>query len=194
MIIGLTGGMGCGKSTAARMFEAAGFMRIDSDSIVRETVLTDPAVMAVLRERWGESVFAADGSIERALLAERVFGNESDRQWLEQLVHPRVFAAWRDRLASAPCGRWVIEVPLLFEQRLENWFDFIGCVACAPEQQLARLEQRGLRRPLAEQRITQQLPLAHKIEHSDFVLTNDGSTDFLQKQVDQFVAGLDSGV
>lgn len=193
MIIGLTGGMGCGKSTAAGMFEAAGFMRIDADAVVRETVLTDPAVKAALRERWGESVFAADASVDRALLAERVFGSEMDRQWLEELVHPRVFAVWRDRLASAPDGRWVIEVPLLFEQRLENWFDFIGCVACAPEQQLARLEQRGLRRPLAAQRITQQLPLAHKIEHSDFVLMNDGSTDFLQKQVDQFVAGLVAG-
>ncbi len=193
MIIGITGGIGCGKSTAARMFEAAGFRWIDSDAIVRETVLTDPAVKEALRERWVDAVFTADGSVDRALLAERVFCNQTDRRWLETLVHPRVFAVWRDRLASAPRGRWVIEVPLLFEQRLENWFDFIGCVACAPEQQLARLEQKGLRRPLAEQRITQQLPLAHKIEHSDFVLTNDGSTDFLQKQVDQFVTALTSG-
>lgn len=192
MIIGITGGIGCGKSTAARMFETAGFTLIDSDAIVHETVLTDPAVKLALRERWGDKVFAADGSVDRAQLAERIFGSEKDRRWLEELVHPRVFTVWRERLASAPYGRWVIEVPLLFEQSLENWFDFIGCVACAPEQQLARLERRGLRRPLAEQRITQQLPLAHKIEHSDFVLTNDASTDFLQKQVDQFVAALAS--
>lgn len=194
MIIGITGGMGCGKSTATRMFETAGFTRIDSDAVVRETVLAEPTVKSALRERWGNAVFADDASVDRQQLAERVFGSEMDRRWLEALVHPRVFAVWRERLASAPHGHWVIEVPLLFEQSLENWFDFIGCVSCAPEQQLARLEQRGLRRPLAEQRITQQLPLAHKLEHSDFVLTNDGSTDFLQKQVDQFVAALVSGV
>jgi dephospho-CoA kinase len=150
-------------------------------------------VKAALRERWGDAVFSADASVDRAQLAGRIFGSEPDRRWLEALVHPRVFAVWRERLATAPHGRWVIEVPLLFEQSLENWFDFIGCVACAPEQQLARLEQRGLRRPLAERRITQQLPLAHKIEHSDFVLTNDGSTDFLQKQVDQLIAALGAG-
>jgi dephospho-CoA kinase len=84
----------------------------------------------------------------------------------------------------------VVEVPLLFEKQLENWFDFIACVTCAPEQQLTRLEQRGLARALAAQRISKQLPLVRKIELSDFVLLNDGSAEFLQKQVDLLVAAL----
>lgn len=188
MIIGVTGGMGCGKSTVARMVEAAGFRRIDADAIVREQVLTDPTVKAALQARWGEEVLRPDGAVDRARVADKIFADETERRWLESLVHPRVFAAWREQLATDPAGRWVIEVPLLFEQRLENWFDFIVCVACAPEQQLTRLEQRGLPRPLAGQRITQQLPLAHKIEHSDFVLWNDGSTAFLQSQVDRLLA------
>lgn len=190
MIIGVTGGMGCGKSTVTGMCEAAGFKRIDTDAIVREQVLADPAVQAALRARWGGAVFAADGAVDRARVAERIFADTAERHWLEALVHPRVYAAWRERLATDPAGRWVIEVPLLFEQGLENWFDFILCVACSPDQQLNRLEQRGLPRPLAGQRITQQLPLAHKMEHSDFVLWNDGSVDFLQRQVDRVLSAL----
>ncbi len=188
MIIGLTGGIGCGKSSAVRMFASAGFDFIDSDAVVRERVLTDEAVQAALRARWGDLVFCTEGAVDRGRVAEKVFASEEERQWLEALVHPRVYAVWRERLAEAPRARWVVEVPLLFEQRLENWFDFIVCVACAPAQQLARLEQRGLPRPLAEQRINQQLPLAHKIEHSDFVLWNDGTPGFLQKQVVRLIA------
>ena len=84
----------------------------------------------------------------------------------------------------------MIEVPLLFEKHLENWFDFTICVASSPALQLARLEQRGIPRPLAEQRISKQLPLATKIELSDIVLWNDGSISFLQKEVDIMTANL----
>ena len=114
----------------------------------------------------------------------------ADRLWLEELTHPRVFDYWRGQLEAAPTANWVIEVPLLFEKQLENWFDFIVCVACSPAQQLARLEQKGLPGPLAEQRISKQLPLAHKTEHSDFVLWNDGSTEFLRAQVATLIAAL----
>ncbi len=190
MKLGITGGIGCGKSTVTGMLAAAGFVRIDSDALVRDQVLTAPPVQASLRDRFGDGIFRADGTVDRAQLAERVFNRDEDRLWLEELTHPQVFALWWRQLATAPQGRWVIEVPLLFEKQLENWFDFTICVASAPEQQLARLEQRGLSRPLAEQRISKQLPLAHKIELSDFVLWNDGSTTFLQKQVDLLIAAL----
>ena len=182
MIAGITGGMGCGKSTVARFFEARGYRRLDSDQIVREEILTDPAVVETLRIRYGEAVVGPDNRIDRQVLSARVFSDDSERKWLEELTHPRVYAAWRAALATAPSVRWVVEVPLLFENGLENWFDFTVCVACAPAQQLARLEQRGLPRALAGQRISKQLPLARKIERSDFVLWNEGSPTFLEAQ------------
>lgn len=194
MILGITGGMGCGKSTAAGLLAEAGFLRIDSDALVKNHVLVLPGVCAELRAHFGPDIFNHDGSVDRGRLAERIFANEADRLWLEDLTHPRVFDYWRGQLGAAPQANWVIEVPLLFEKQLENWFDFIVCVACAPEQQLARLEQRGLPGPLAEQRITKQLPLAHKIEHSDFVLWNDGSVAFLRSQVDVLIARLPKSV
>jgi dephospho-CoA kinase len=190
MIAGITGGVGCGKSTVARALELRGFRRVDSDHIVRERVLVDPAVISALRGRFGEGVLLPDGTVNRTFLASRVFPEDSEREWLEDLTHPRVFAAWRSAFATEPAARWAVEVPLLFEKGLENWFDFTICVACAPAQQLARLEQRGLPRVLAGQRISKQLPLARKIELSDFVLWNEGSPTFLESQVDRLADAL----
>jgi dephospho-CoA kinase len=193
MTLGITGGMGCGKSTAAALFEAKGFIRVDSDRLVRDEVFKEPDVLAQIAGRFGSDVLLADGSVNRARLAQQVFADDAALLWLEELTHPRLFALWRERFAKQPAGRWAVEVPLLFEKNLENWFDFTVCVACAPAQQLARLEQRGLQHALAEQRISKQLPLARKIELADFVLWNEGSAQFLQDQVDQLVQALPSG-
>ena len=190
MIAGITGGLGCGKSTVARLCERRGFRRLDSDALVRERVLTSPGVKEALGVRFGDEVFSADGTVNRPVLAERVFADDAARLWLEELTHPAVFALWREAFAAAPEARWVVEVPLLFEKALENWFDFTVCVACAPAEQLARLEQRGLPRVLAGQRISKQLPLARKIELADFVLWNDGSPQFLEAQVDRLIEAL----
>ena len=190
MILGLTGGMGCGKTTAAEMLERRGFRRIDSDALVRAEILTDPEVAAAIGARFGHSVLAADGRVVRSRLAEVVFADHAALRALEQLVHPRLFVRWRALLAGAPAAAWVIETPLLFENQLENWFDFTVCVASDSAVQLTRLEHRGLSRALAEQRISKQLPLARKIELADFVLLNDGPPDFLQQQIDRLIPAL----
>jgi dephospho-CoA kinase len=190
MKLGITGGIGCGKSTAAALLEAAGFRRLDSDALVRDRILTSPAVKQALAERYGTAMLRADGTVDRSAVAARVFADEGELRWLEDLVHPPLYAIWRATFAVETSVDWVVEVPLLFEKRLENWFDFTICVASAPAQQLARLEQRGLSRALAEQRISKQLPLAQKIELADFVLWNDGTPEFLSDQVRRLVDSL----
>ena len=190
MILGLTGGFGCGKSTAAKLFAEWGFRHIDSDIIVRERVLPSEPVTTALRGRYGERVFLPTGQVDRPALAKIVFADNLERIWLENLTHPGFFDIARGLLREEPGCDWVMEVPLLYEISLENWFDFTVCVACDGISQLARLEQRGLDRALAEQRISKQLPLARKIELSDFVLWNDGSTGFLKSQVDRIVTSL----
>jgi dephospho-CoA kinase len=189
MILGLTGGMGGGKSTAAGLFEEAGFRRIDSDRIVRDELLVAPLVVAKIAERFPD-VVNADGEVQRPLLAKRIFGNDADRLWLEELLHPLVYERWRELLATAPKDRWVIEVPLLFEQGLENWFDFIVCVSTSSANQLARLIERGIPQSLAGQRISKQLPLALKLEKADFVLSNDGTLEALRLQVNHLATRL----
>jgi dephospho-CoA kinase len=190
MIVGLTGGIGCGKSTAARALRVRGFRLVDSDVLIHEQVLTSPGIIEAIAVRYGRDVLDRAGAVDRAKLAQRIFADDRERLWLESQTHPALFVIWRNTLATAPKDLWIFEVPLLFEQALENWFDFTVCVACSPKQQLVRLEQRGLSRELAGQRISKQLPLAQKIELADMVLWNDGSAAFLQDQVDTLVASL----
>lgn len=190
MILGLTGGMGCGKTTTAGMLAAHGFAALDSDAIIRTRLLTDKEVVAAIREYFGAGVLAESGAVDRGRVARRVFTDEAALRWLEDLLHPRLYAYWRAAFAAERNKSWVVEVPLLFEKSLQNWFDFTVCVASHPAVQLARLEQRGLPPPLARQRISMQLPLAQKIELVDFVLLNDGSPDFLREQVVRLVNSL----
>jgi len=188
MMLGLTGGIGCGKSTAARFFEEAGFRRIDTDEIIRKEVLLRPEVEAAIAQHYGPQTLTAKGRVDRPAVAKIVFADEAALRWLEDLLHPRLYEILRARLAEASSVDYVVEVPLLFEKHLENWFDFTVCVATTSQLQLARLEQRGLPRALAEQRISKQLPLAHKLELADYVLLNDGSPDFLRDQIRKLVA------
>lgn len=179
--------MGCGKSSVAKLLEQRGYRRLDSDEIVRADILCRPEVLAAIRGRFGAGVCDEEGRLHRGRLAARVFADEAERRWLEDLVHPLLYAVWRERLAAEPTEAWVFEVPLLFEKGLENWFDFIVCVTTTPDQQYARLEARGITREQAEARISKQLPLARKTELSDYVIGNEGSPEFLARQVDLLV-------
>jgi dephospho-CoA kinase len=190
MKIGLTGGLGCGKSTAARFFAEAGFRRIDTDEVIKTEVLPQPEVVAAIAHHFGPQTLTSAGQVDRAAVAKIVFADEAALRWLEDLLHPRLFAILRTRLAEAPAADYVVEVPLLFEKQLENWFDFTVCVATTSHLQIARLEERGLPKALAEQRISKQLPLAQKLELADYVVLNDGSPDFLRDQINQLVAQL----
>jgi dephospho-CoA kinase len=190
MKLGLTGGIGCGKSTAARFFAEAGFRCIDTDELIKNEVLLQPDVVVAIAAHFGPQTLTAAGQVDRAAVAKIVFADETALRWLEDLLHPRLFEILRKRLAEDPAADYVVEVPLLFEKQLENWFDFTVCVATTSLLQIARLEERGLPKALAEQRISKQLPLAQKLELADYVVLNDGSPDFLRDQINRLVAQL----
>lgn len=183
LIVGLTGGMGTGKSTAAVMFADRGFSRLDADQLIRDELLASPEVVQAIRARLGDAMIAADGRVRRDKVAERVFADPEALAWLEDLLHPRLLARWREIFSSARETAFIVEVPLLFEKSLENWFDFIVCVTADSPTQLRRLEQRGVPPEQARQRLVKQLPLARKCELADHVLLNDGSPEFLREQV-----------
>lgn len=190
MLIGLTGGIGCGKSSASACFERRGFRVRDTDRIVREQVLPSAEVLAAAVERWGEVVRNGQGLLDRARVAEIVFGDVVERRWWESVVHPRVGPVWRADVAAAPGSDWVVEVPLLFEAGLEKGFDFVVCVGANPSTQRARVVARGMAPAQAEQRIASQLPLAKKLQDAHVVLWNDGTPAFLDAQVAAFVGAL----
>ncbi|TAG28459.1 MAG: dephospho-CoA kinase, partial [Verrucomicrobia bacterium] len=173
MLIGLTGGIGCGKSSAARAFASLGFSVRDTDRIVREQVLSNPEVLAAAISRWGAAIIDADRALDRATVARHVFSDVKERLWWEAVIHPRVRAIWRSEVASDPARHWVIEIPLLFEAKLEKGFDFVVVVGVDPCTQLARVTARGMSLAQAEQRIASQLPLASKLNYAHVVLWNE---------------------
>ncbi len=183
LIVGLTGGMGTGKSTAAALFAEQGFRRLDADQIIREELLPRPEIIGAIRARLGDAVLGADGQVRRDKVAEKVFANAAELAWLEELLHPPLYARWREIFAAAEGEAFIVEVPLLFEKGLENWFDFTVCVTTDSATQSRRLEQRGVPPEQARQRLVKQLPLARKCELADHVLLNDGSPEFLREQV-----------
>lgn len=183
MLIALTGGIGCGKSTASTIFKQFDFEVLDTDQIVRDHVLRQPEVLETARRRWGGGVIDASGHLCRPVVAEKIFGDPIERAWWENVVHPLVGFRWRSLVTEKPLANWLVEIPLLFENHLEKEFDFVICVGANPNIQVSRIVTRGLSVTQAEQRIAAQMPLASKIKTSHFVLWNDGSLDFLKRQI-----------
>ncbi|MBT4223971.1 MAG: dephospho-CoA kinase [Opitutae bacterium] len=182
MKVGITGGIACGKSVILGMFAEAGWQTLSADSIVHELLNQDQEVYKAVVAGLGKEVIGADGTLDKKEIADIVFSNTDKRIWLEGLLHPRVHEQWTASVAKKPDQNWAVEIPLLFEKKLEKHFNLVVCLACSQKTQLSRLCSRGLSEANAKARITCQAPLAEKIEKSDIVLSNTGSLDFLRKQ------------
>ncbi len=187
--VGLTGGIACGKSMAARMMAKKGAYVVDADQLAREVVEPgEPAYREILA--WlGDSVLTETGALDRQVLADVVFHDQAALAVLNSIVHPRVlklFAAQSHLLAEKdPRGILVWEVPLLFESGLQSAVHLTVVVASSEENQLWRLQSRnGFTRADALLRIASQLPLEQKIKAADYVLFNNDTPLDLQRQVD----------
>ena len=193
MKVGLTGGIGCGKSTVVGLFREAGWRTIESDALVRELLEQDAEVLAALRERWGSAVFSSEGLVDRAAIAEWVFSDEAELKWLETLLHPKVRKSWEALVESDPLANWLVEIPLLFEKRLETAFDFTVCVSSPPDVVENRMVARGYTGEQIEQRRQRQMPLVDKIGRADHHISNAGSLEFLKRQTTRLIELITSG-
>ena len=187
MLLGLTGGIGAGKSTALAAFAQLGCPTLSSDAIVHALYL-EPEVRAAVVERFGPGVLGGDGEVDRSALGARVFADDADRRWLEQLLHPRVSAAlerWRgEQEAAHPGALLVHEVPLLYEAGVADRYDAVVLITAPAELRSARRpEQFG-------QRAAMQLPEAEKAAQADHVYVNDGTPAELERWVADLVARL----
>ena len=191
MKIGLTGGIACGKSVVLEMFKEAGWHTLSADTLVHELLDHDPEVIEAVISKFGVEVKASDASLNKKAIAKVVFADSQQREWLEGLLHPLVRKRWTSALDEEPDKNWVVEIPLLFEKKLEKDFDLVVCLSSSRENQLERLQSRGMNEADAEARIASQAPLAEKIEKSDFVLTNTGSLNFLRKQFQILIESLE---
>lgn len=195
MKIGLTGGIACGKSTVAAMLVALGAELIDADGLAREVVQPGSPGLHQVVEQFGSGILRADGSLDRKALGQIVFADAGARNNLEQILHPLIRAMMRERMEearrSSPDKLVVVDVPLLFESKLEWMFDETLLVYIPQELQLARLQERdGLSKEQAQRRIDAQIPIEDKRALADHVIDNSGDREATRRQVEQWVRRL----
>jgi len=183
--VGLTGGIGSGKSEVTRRLAALGAYVVDADVLAREVVEPGTPGLAAVAAEFGAEVLRPDGSLDRDRLGAIVFADPAARARLNAIVHPLVGAATAERFAAAPADAIVVhDVPLLVEVGLAAAYDVVLVVAATAETQGSRLVRaRGMSADEARSRIAAQAPLADKLAVADFVITNDGSLDDLDRQV-----------
>ena len=189
MRIGLTGGIACGKSTAAQIFLNQGCVTLHTDQIAHQ-ILEEEKTKDALRARWGNAVFTPQGSPDRAAIGSIVFNRPEEKVWLENILHPIVHQRWKEASLAAAGKTVVVEIPLLFEKNLETNFDLIVCVHCSHTTQLARMAKRGLDIDQAETRLRNQWPLDEKMRRAGFCLFNEGDPSFLERQILFFLSRL----
>lgn len=189
--VGLTGGLGAGKSTALEALRELGAETISSDDVVHE-LYDSPELREQVVAHWGPEV-APDGVVDRAAVARRVFADEGERRWLEQLLWPLVgarVAAWlqeaREREPPPPAA--VVEVPLLFEAGLEEAYDATIAVLASEELRSERAAARGHEH--VGERDARQLSQDEKAARATFVVRNDGTIEELRAQLSDVLGNL----
>jgi dephospho-CoA kinase len=187
--IGLTGGIGSGKSTVSALLAARGAVVIDADRIAREVVEPGTPGLAQVVDAFGPAVLAADGSLDRPALAAVVFSDPEARARLDGIVHPLVRARAAELIADVPEGSVVVnDVPLLVETGQAASYDLVLVVEADPAARLSRLVQRGLTAEDARARMASQASDEQRRAVADVVLDNSGTPEQLAEQVDRFWA------
>jgi dephospho-CoA kinase len=187
MVLGLTGGIGMGKSACARFLAERGIPLVDTDELARQLVEPAQPALEQIRTAFGPGLLDAQGRLRRAELARRVFSDEAARGRLESILHPPIRRRWRAQVeAWRAQGRplAVVVIPLLFETQAEKELDATLCVACSQATQGRRLRLRGWPEAQILQRIAAQWPVERKIAAADYVIWSEGSLEVHAAQLD----------
>ena len=188
VLIGLTGGIGSGKSTVAKRLVELGATEIDADLLAREVVAPGTEGLEAVAGRFGEDLVNADGSLDRALLAQRAFSSEENRKALETILHPLIQRLSRERISQA-AGLVVYTIPLLVETDSTLPFDKIVTVSAPEDVRVERLVQsRGMTVTEAKARIAAQASDEQREAIADFVINADCTMEELFAQVDRIHA------
>ena len=185
-LFGLTGGIGMGKSTAARLLANQGLPIVDTDVLAHELTAPGQPSLAEIVERFGPQIVDEAGRLQRPTLARMVFGSPEKRKELEQILHPRIRERWMAqvnewRRESRVAG--VVVIPLLFETAAQAEFDAVLCTACSAASQQQRLEARHWPREQIQQRINAQWPVEKKMAAANHVIWTEGSLGVHARQL-----------
>ncbi len=190
-VLGLTGGIATGKSTAAKVFQSHGFPLIDGDVIARETV--EPGTLALRKvvSVFGQEILQSDGQLDRGKLGMIVFPLKEKRQKLDQLLDPFIRKAIKDQIAylSSHHPLVIVDIPLLYEGHYDHYMDAVAVVYTTPDIQLRRLMKRNqLTLEQAQQRISSQLPIEEKKQRADILFDNNGTKEELVEQIENWLS------
>ncbi len=184
--VGITGGIGTGKSTVCGFLRELGAEVIDADKVGKEILMPGKPAYAKVIERFGEGILAQDRTVDRKALGRIIFDDSEARRDLDALTHPaikdEVDAKFAEHAARGDCIV-ALEAPLLYEAGIENTVNEVWVVACGPDEQLKRVMARGFTREEAQARIAAQMPLHEKIRRADKVIVTDGSKEETRTQV-----------
>jgi dephospho-CoA kinase len=185
-LVGLTGGIGSGKSTVAEMFEALGARIVDTDVISRQLTQTLGEAIPEIMAAFGPHIINQQGALDRNKMREIVFGNPAEKRRLEAILHPLIYAHTK-QLATSPTNApyTLVVVPLLFESgRYADWLQRVVTVDCPEETQITRTVRRGnLGRAAVKAIMVQQLGREERLKLADEVIDNSGSLEDLKAQV-----------
>lgn len=191
LIIGLTGGIGSGKSTIANFLKNLGAKVIEADEIAKEVTAKDSPAYRKIVAHFGAEILAPDGQINRPKLAKIIFSNPSQLKALNEIIHPQVKRVIKNRLESLKKEALkeevvVVEVPLLIEAGMMGMVDKVAVVVSTPEIRFERLSQKGLSEKDALERMRSQISDKERLRHADFVILNKGSFATLQEEIENF--------
>lgn len=182
--IGLTGGIGCGKSAVGAILQELGAEYVDADRLVHELLAPGSPLVAQVADRFGRGILTADGGVDRKQLGAIVFTNPAALRDLEALLHPAVRAELRRRVAASTAPAIVLDAIKLIESGLAAEVDSVWIVTCDPAEQRRRLiDLRGMTPEEAETRISAQPPQASRLPHAQVIIENNGTLADVRKQI-----------
>ncbi|APT92605.1 dephospho-CoA kinase [Corynebacterium phocae] len=195
-LIGLTGGIGSGKSTVAQLLASHGWEVVDADKIAREIVEPGQPALEELAAEFGQDILDCSGQLDRAVLAERAFATQESTSRLNAITHPRIAEITQQRFAAARAGGkkfCVYDMPLLVDKGQHKDMDEVIVVDVEPEERVRRLvASRGLKEADARARIGRQIPDSERLAAATFVIDNNGPRDALEAQVARVVKQIEA--
>lgn len=198
MIIGLTGSIASGKSTVSQMLKESGYPIVDADLVARQVVEPGSETLEKIKGAFGEDVILPDGSLDRKKVGDLIFTDPASRKRLNDIIHPAIRNEMlRQRAAYMADGQKVVimDIPLLFESKLQHFADKILVVSVTEENQLKRLMERNeLAEGEALARISSQLPMSVKEEGADAVIYNNGTIEETKWQLNRILEEWDAGI
>ena len=185
--IGLTGGIGAGKSEASDYLKRLGIPVLDTDVVARELVYPGQPALAEIVAAFGSAILDSQGHLDRSALGQKVFGDSAARQRLEAILHPRIYdgwTAWTREQSLQDQRLCAVVIPLLYEKGYDSHFQVTLALGCTPQTQRQRLHQRQWTDQMIDQRLAAQWPMSEKLQRANYCLWSEGQREALHQQIE----------